>query len=211
MSPSATLQAKSIWLGTARFGTILAMLSNVDLLQAIAQGHLEVEPFSEAQLRAAGLTLHLGHDLLKPLPGVTVDVKKRILPEYREIRISDDEPYALAPQEFLLGHTLERITVGPQLAFLIEGRSTLARLGLTIVKTAMMVEPGHKDRVITLELANHGPNPILLYPLMKIARAVVHELKTPSTRPYDERGGKYRDQFTVGRPIFGNEFRVEKD
>lgn len=175
----------------------------------MAAGQLAVEPFSESQLRAAGLTLHLGAQLLKPQPGVTVDVRTGVLPEYREILLEPDQPYSLAPQEFVLGHTLEKITVGPALAFMIEGRSTLARLGLTIVKTAMMVEPGHSDRVITLELANHGPNPILLYPLMKIARAVVHELKTPSTLPYDAGGGKYRDQLTVGRPIFGNEFKVD--
>ena len=185
------------------------MLSNEDLKQAIAAGHLAVEPYAESQLRAAGLTLHLGTDLLKPVPGVTVDVKRGILPGYVAFQMAEDRPYALAPQEFVLGHTLEKITVGPRLAFMIEGRSTLARLGLTIVKTAMMVEPGHTDRVITLELANHGPNPILLYPRMKIARAVVHELKTPSTRPYDEGGGKYRDQYTVGRPIFGDEFKVD--
>lgn len=185
------------------------MLSNEDLKQAIAAGQLVVEPYSESQLRAAGLTLHLGPDLLKPVPGVVVDVRARVLPEYEEFTMAADRPYKLQPQEFLLGHTLEKITVGPSLAFMIEGRSTLARLGLTIVKTAMMVEPGHTDRVITLELANHGPNPILLYPLMKIARAVVHELKTPSTRPYDQGGGKYRDQLTVGRPIFGDEFRVD--
>lgn len=185
------------------------MLSNDDLNEAIQKGELGVEPFSQSQVRAAGLTLHLGPDILKPLPGVVIDVLAGVLPQYREVSMSRAQPYRLEPQEFVLGHTLEKITVGPQLAFMIEGRSTLARLGLTIVKTAMMVEPGHRDRVITLELANHGPNPILLYPDMKIARAVVHRLLTPSTKPYDERGGKYRDQHTVGRPIFGNEFRVD--
>ncbi len=184
------------------------MLSDVDLRAALAEGRIAVVPFHESQLRAAGITLHLGADLEKPLPGMVVDIKHGSIPAYRSIRLEADRPYELQPQEFLLGHTMERITVGPTVGLMIEGRSTLARVGLTIVKTAMLVEPGHTDRTITLEIANHGPNPILLYPDMKIARAVVHDLRTPSSRPYDASGGKYRDQVqSVGLPIFDQEFR----
>lgn len=184
------------------------MLSDVDLREALAAGRIAVAPFSDRQLRAAGITLHLGENLQKPLPGAVVDVKTGSLPKYEAIKM-DANGYLLDSQEFLLGHTLERITVGPTVGLMIEGRSTLARVGLTIVKTAMLVEPGHHDRTITLEIANHGPNPIRLYPEMKIARAVVHDLRTPSSRPYDSSGGKYREQFeSVGLPILENEFRT---
>ena len=93
---------------------------------------------------------------------------------------------------------------------MIEGRSTLARVGLTIVQTAMMVYPGHRDRPVTLELANHGPNPILLYPKMKIARVVLFELKSPSRENYDDKG-KYRIQQSVGLPIFNNEIMSDDE
>jgi len=182
------------------------MFSNTDIENALKTGELVVTPFSPKNLEAAGITLHLGPDILKPIPGVVVDPKKKILPEYEEFRIEDDKPYQLEPQEFILGHTLENVTVGPQLGFFIEGRSTLARLGLTVVKTAMLVQPGHKNRTITLELANHGPNPILLYPKMKISKAALFRLNSPSTRLYDASGGKYRHQHTVGRPVFDQEF-----
>ena len=105
---------------------------------------------------------------------------------------------------------MENVTVGSSLGFMIEGRSTLARVGLTIVQTAMMVYTGHSDRPVTLELANHGPNPILLYPNMKIARVVLFELKTPSTVRYDDTG-KYRGQQSVGVPIFYNEILQDSD
>ena len=108
----------------------------------------------------------------------------------------------------LAAHTLEKVTIGDSLALLIEGRSTLARVGLTIVNTAMLVESGHCNRVVTLEFSNHGPNAILLYPRMKIARAVLYELKTPTSKPYDA-SGKYREQDSVGQPIFGDEFMVD--
>lgn len=181
------------------------MLSNADIRLALSSGSLKIEPFLEKSIRPSGITLHLGENLLKPLPGKTVDVKNHVAPDYREIKITLDAPYTLQPNEFVLAHTFEIVTVGSNLGFLIEGRSTLARVGLTIVQTAMIVYPGHRNRAVTLELANHGPNPILLYPKMKIARAAIFELKTPSDEAYDD-DGKYREQELVGRPVFKNEF-----
>lgn len=181
------------------------MFSSEDIREAIASGALVIAPFHEKCIRPSGLTLHLGEHLLRPLPGKVVDVLARVTPDYEEITITRDKPYVLNPNEFVLGHTYEAVTVSESLGFFIEGRSTLARVGLTIVQTAMLVYPGHRDRAITLELANHGPNPILLYPKMKIARAAIFELKSPSRTPYDTTG-KYRDQAHVGRPIFEDEF-----
>ena len=182
------------------------MYSNEDILTAIDSGVLVIEPFSREMIKAAGLTLHLGAKLLKPKPGSVVDVRKRITPEFEECIITDEQPYPLVPGEFLLGHTFENVTVGNQIGFFIEGGSTLARIGLTIVQTAMLVYPGHRNRAVTLELANHGVNTILLYPRMKIARAAIFELKTPSTVEYDD-SGKYRNQKDVGCPIFESEIR----
>ena len=180
------------------------MLSNEDIKIAIQEGQLSFTPFKDSFIRASGVTMHLGPHLLKPLPGKVVDVKNKIVPDFSELIITDDKPYPLQPGEFLLGHTYESVTVGPSLGFFIEGRSTLARVGLTIVQTAMLVYPGHRGRTITLELANHGPNTILLYPKMKIARVALFQLKTPSSEQYDDTG-KYREQSIVGRPIFKDE------
>lgn len=185
------------------------MLSNEDIKRALKTGELVITPFSEKHIRASGVIMHLGENLLRPVPGTDVDVKNRIAPNYEEIKITGDKPYPLKTGEFLLGHTYEKVTVGPSLGFLIEGRSTLARVGLTIVQTAMLVYPGHRERSITLEFANHGPNTILLYPKMKIARVALIELRTPSSEQYDDKG-KYRDQEVVGLPIFKNEFMEEE-
>jgi dCTP deaminase len=184
------------------------MLSNEDIKRALKSGELVLNPFNEKWVRASGITLHLGPKLIKPLPGKVVDIKNKVLPDYEEIEITMEKPYALQPGEFLLGHTFQQVTVGSSLGFLIEGRSTLARVGLTIVQTAMLVYPGHRNRTVTLEFANHGPNAILLYPKMKIARVALFELRTPSSELYDD-SGKYREQELVGIPIFKDEFMEE--
>ena len=180
------------------------MYSSEDIKQAIADGSLVIDPLIETSIRPGALGLHLGHRLLKPLPGKVVDVLNKITPDYDELYISDNAPYRLEPGEFLLAETLEKVSVATNLGFFIEGRSTLARVGLTVVQTAMMVYPGHRERAVTLELANHGPHPILLYAGMKIARAAIFELKTPTSNSYDD-VGKYREQVTVGPPIFRDE------
>jgi dCTP deaminase len=186
------------------------MLSDADIKRVIESGELKVSPYSSQWIRSSGITMHLGAELLKPQTGHVVDVRKPEPPPYDSIIITDDKPYALQPGEFILGHTYQNVTVGNSLGFMIEGRSTLARVGLTIVQTAMMVYPGHSDRPVTLELANHGPNPILLYPKMKIARVVLFELKTPSAERYDDKG-KYRYQQSVGIPIYNNEIMSDDE
>lgn len=184
------------------------MFSSEDIRAAIAAGDLVIEPFYEKTIRPSGITLHLGETLLRPVPGKVVDVRAKIAPDYESIHLTLEKPYLLEPGAFVLGATYEKVTVGDKIGFLIEGRSTLARVGLTIVQTAMLVYPGHRKRAVTLEVANHGPNAILLYPKMKIARAVVMELKSPTMNSYDQTG-KYREQKDVGPPVFEDEFLEE--
>jgi dCTP deaminase len=180
------------------------MFSNIDIEEAMRNGSLEIDPLFQGAIRPASIRFHLGAQLLKPQPGPVVDVHKGILPEYTQIQLEEEKGYPLQPGEFVLGATYEKVTVGNNIGFLIEGRSTLARLGLTIVQTAMIVYPGHTKRAVTLELANHGPNAIMLYQKMKIARAAIFELKSPTKDTYDE-SGKYREQVDVGPPIFKGE------
>lgn len=186
------------------------MLSDADIRRVIENRELQITPFSPSWIRSSGITLHLGSELLKPRAGFVVDVAKPEPPPYDKIVISAENPYRLEPGEFLLGHTFQSVTVGASLGFMIEGRSTLARVGLTIVQTAMMVYPGHSNRPVTLELANHGPNSILLYPRMKIARVGLFELRSPSEIRYDDEG-KYRGQQSVGLPIFRNEIMSDDE
>ena len=184
------------------------MLSSEDIRNYLADGTLVIEPFYESCIRLSGLSLHMGEQILKPLPGKVVDILTKTIPDYEEHLITMSAPYSLQPGEFILAHTLESVTVPLKLGLLIEGRSTFARVGLTVVQTAMIVDPGHRARSITLELANNGPNTILLYPRMKIARAALFEFKTPPKEAHDQTG-KYRNQKSVGRPVFDREFQEE--
>ena len=97
--------------------------------------------------------------------------------------VSGAEPFMLHPSEFVLGQTLERISVGSSLLGRLDGKSSLGRLGLLIHSTAGYVDPGWVGN-LTLELGNVASLPIALYPGMKIGQISFHRMSSPVERPY---------------------------
>ncbi len=102
---------------------------------------------------------------------------------YSDHVIGPSSPYILQPHGFVLGHTVERITLGSQICARLEGKSSLARLGLAIHSTAGFIDAGW-DGQITLELFNFGPLPIMLHPDMAIGQLFFETLDAPAAKPY---------------------------
>ncbi len=75
----------------------------------------------------------------------------------------DGDPFVLHPGEFVLGSTLEVVTLPDDLAGRLEGKSSLGRLGLLTHSTAGFIDPGFSGH-ITLELSNVANLPITLWP-----------------------------------------------
>jgi dCTP deaminase len=93
----------------------------------------------------------------------------------------DAAGYILAPGILHLGWTVEWINLKAEskLAARIEGKSSLARLGLAVHVTAPTIHSGFAGRV-RLEIVNHGPRSIRLRPNMPIAQLIVEAtLGTP--------------------------------
>ena len=106
-----------------------------------------------------------------------------------------DEPFVLHPGEFVLGSTLEIVTLPDDLASRLEGKSSLGRLGLITHATAGFIDPGFSGH-ITLELSNVANLPITLWPGMKIGQLCVFRLSSPAEHPYgsDRYGSRYQGQ-----------------
>ena len=123
-----------------------------------------------------------------PQPGPEhFDVTERgVLPEViagrsQRFVLTDDKPYPLQPQQFILGRTLERVELPvdkglPHLAARIEGKSSRARCGLMVHFTAPTVHPGWVGP-LTLEMINLGPQTIILRPGMAIAQLIIEEVR----------------------------------
>jgi dCTP deaminase len=106
-----------------------------------------------------------------------------------------DGSYVLQPKQFVLGMTRERIElpIRSHLAARVEGRSTLARLGIGIHVTAPTIHGGFRGR-ITLEITNQGEIPIRLVPGLRICQLVFEIVYgTPSA----DMQGTFQDQRSI--------------
>ena len=63
--------------------------------------------------------------------------------------------FRLMPGGFVLARTLEVVKMPPHLIGIIEGRSSYARMGLSMHQTAPWIHPGFNNN-ITLEIRNSG-------------------------------------------------------
>jgi dCTP deaminase len=106
-----------------------------------------------------------------------------------------EEPFVLHPGEFVLGSTLEIVTLPDDLAGRLEGKSSLGRLGLLTHSTAGFIDPGFNGH-ITLELSNVANLPIMLWPGMKIGQLCLFRLSSPAEHSYGSAvyGSRYQGQ-----------------
>ena len=110
-------------------------------------------------------------------------------------QIEGDQPFILHPGEFVLGQTLERVSVPNDLVARLEGKSSLGRLGLLIHSTAGFIDSGFTGN-ITLELSNVANLPITIYQGMPIGQLSFMRLDAPVEKPYggDGMASKYQGQ-----------------
>ena len=173
------------------------LLSDRDLKAALASGRLGLTPYDEAMVQPSSIDVRL-------------DRYFRVFANHRYTHIDPAEPqddltellepegeeaFILHPGEFVLGSTLEVISLADDLAARLEGKSSLGRLGLLTHSTAGFIDPGCSGHV-TLELSNVANLPIKLYPGMKIGQICVLPLTSPSEHPYGSAvyGSRYQGQ-----------------
>lgn len=112
----------------------------------------------------------------------------------REIALQEGEAFFIHPGELVLGATLESVTIPDDLVGWLDGRSSLARLGLMVHLTAGRIDPGW-DGQIVLEFYNSGKLPLTLRPGMVICALSFEKLSKPALRPYNKRSdAKYKGQ-----------------
>ena len=111
-----------------------------------------------------------------------------------EIVLDEGDAFYLHPGELALAVTYESVTLPADLVGWLDGRSSLARLGLMVHVTAHRTDPGWSGRIV-LEFFNVGKLPLALLPGMMIGALSFEPLTGPADRPYNRRqDAKYRDQ-----------------
>lgn len=175
----------------------MTVLSDRTIKEELAAGHLVIDPLDETDIQPASVDLHL--DRVFRIFRVTrrpyVDVRQPMEDLTELVSIEDDEPFIIQPGTFVLGSTLECVTLPDDIVARVDGRSSLGRLGLLVHATAGYVDPGWMGK-LTLELSNQSQMPIALYYGMAISRISFLRISTPVERPYGSEGlgSKYQGQ-----------------
>lgn len=176
------------------------MLSDGDIQKAVRSGRIHVTPAPDmkTQLGSCALDLRLGNRYRvfdhSRTPYIDPQNPKTLEGVTTEITVKDGEAFTLHPGEFILAVTEEYITMPDDLAGRLEGRSSIGRLGVVVHSTAATVDAGFAGN-ITLELANMGRIPVMLYPGMRICSISFEQLSSPAVTPYyKKKSAKYAGQ-----------------
>jgi dCTP deaminase len=164
------------------------ILSDREIRAACESGELGVDPFDPAFLRPAALSLRLGSGASVLVAEDEIDVADASTHPVLVPREPDATGrLRLDPGEVLLAPTLERISLPPGLAGLIDGTSDYARLGISVV-LSHQVSPGYGSDVpggaiLTLEIVSRLSRTVFLRPGTRIGNLMLLRCR-PAERPY---------------------------
>jgi len=166
------------------------ILAYNDLVREWRRRRLRFNPdISPNQIGLSSIDLRLGwvFTRLKTKPGVIIQPARGFDPtdlvehqDFTQVAVLGKPPtFRLQPGEFRLALTLEEISLPNNLAANVQGKSSIARSGLAVHITAPHIHPGFTGR-ITLELYNHGPWELELFPGEdRICQVIYYQVQTP--------------------------------
>lgn len=180
-------------------------LSDGDIESLLDSGQLEITPRPPAErISSVTVDLRLGQQFTPfrgdRVPYIDLAGPKAALSESLEqvmgdpINLPVGEPFFLQPHELVLAVTHEAVTIPDNLVGWLDGRSSLARLGLMVHATAHRIDPGWRGKIV-LECYNASRITLALRPGMLIGALSFETLSSPALRPYHRRAdAKYHGQ-----------------
>ncbi|MFL5758786.1 MAG: dCTP deaminase [Thermomicrobiales bacterium] len=178
------------------------ILSDRDIIAALETGRIKIDPAPDlaVQLGSVSVDFRLGrtfmvfehsrHSYIDPRQPQSIG------DAMRTIVVDEDEPFIMQPGDFALASTVESLELPPDLLGRLEGRSSIARLGITVHSTAAVFEPGWIGTA-TMELSNLGRMAVALYPGMRICAFSFETVSSPVMTPYRaKKNNKYAGQLT---------------
>ena len=176
------------------------ILSDRDILRALEIGRIRIDPMPDLETALGSISIdfrlgstfmvfeHSRHSFIDPRQPQSIG------DAMRTIECELDAPFIMQPGDFALASTIESLELPDDLLGRLEGRSSIARLGITVHSTAAVFEPGWIGTA-TMELSNLGRMPVALYPGMRICSFTFEQVSTPVSVPYRKKpGNKYAEQ-----------------
>jgi len=122
------------------------IFSKQAIQQVIRQKKLIISPFTEEQIEAAHINLHLS--------------------------TPDGKPLVMKPKSFMTAKTKEKIALSKDLCAFIEGRASVAKQGISVEQSSTFIEPGSNNHMV-LEMFNASDDTVELRDGQEIAKMFV--------------------------------------
>ena len=168
------------------------ILTDTEILRAIRDGKIVIDPFHEENLGTNSYDVHLGSHLAV-YKDPELDAKKHNEVEHFEI---GPEGFVIHPGELYLGVTLEYTETFDAVPFL-EGKSSVGRLGIDIHATAGKGDVGFCN-AWTLEIS--CVKPVRIYAGMPIGQLIYFKIEGEINHLYHAKpGAKYASRSV--RPV----------
>jgi len=179
------------------------ILSHDDLKRAWKKRQISFSPdISESQIAESSIDLRLGYHFTKlkaqatPVRPAAEGFDPGPVTETKSYENLARPIFTLRPREFVLGFTLEEVSIPGWLAANVQGKSSLARAGLAVHITAPHINPGFVAR-ITLAMYNHGPWNLQLIPGKDlVCQVIFYKLTSPVSQKVINAFGTYKKQST---------------
>lgn len=185
----------------------MGLLPDHKIAGELAYGELEVEPVDlNEQLQPASLDIRLGNHFKQfPENGEIIDVEEGVEEMIEDVLDEKDE-IVIYPGDFYLADTKESFSIPDNILGSLTGRSSIARLGITVHQTAGLFDPGFSAPSGVLEITNVGNRPVKLKPGMRIAQMTFKKLDGSANNPYNEEDNKYQGQKGATGSKIDNDF-----
>lgn len=157
----------------------MSILVDHEIRQAVSDGTLIIRPFSHKRVNPNSYDITLGDDFVwyrKPGLGepMYIDPFDRKTVDLCTVE-EKTKAIKIGQGEFVLAQTIETIGLPKNMAAVLMGKSSLARLGITIHQTGGFIDAGFTG-TLTLEVGNINPRPVVLHTGMAIGQLVFHRL-----------------------------------
>ncbi len=167
-------------------------------------------PFdATVQIQPCSIDLRLSNCFWEPQPhwARCIDLRRDKLYELSPRRywkkrvLREGEHLTLKPNRMILGCTYEEFTVPVDCAGKLEGRSSFARMGLSVHCSGDFINPGYAGHM-PLQLHNISPNAIRLFPYIPICQLILIKLSALPSRVYGEKELQSKYMHDDGGPSY---------
>lgn len=169
------------------------ILVDWQITDRIERGYIGIDPYNPELIQPNSIDIRLGNHFVWYTPC------EEVIDPYDRDSVTGGteemtaESIVLHPGQFVLAETLEAISLPDNIVASIEGKSSIARLGIELHQTGGWIDAGFAGS-ITLEMCNVNQRPVRMHAGMPIGQLVFYTTER-ALCPYNtKKDAKYLNQ-----------------